>query len=281
MSYQENLIYLRSQVRISDNMRNLKGNNGTNLGIGLLVILVVAVFAPTLVHAKDYTVGVKAGDWVKYGQITVTWTGNGTEPSYITDTKKLDWVRIDVLSVAGTTAILNFTYHYNNGTQTFLSLDADVQNSALAGGYLVASNLKVGDRLSPQTPETTINQTVTGLYAGANRNVNVIDYKLNSTGYPMEEKFYWDQNTGIMVELYINATDTTNSGLHEEISFKATETNMWSASALDFMQNNLIYIIAGIAIIAVIVTTAIVLRRRKAPPTQQPAPPSTSQPPPS
>jgi hypothetical protein len=258
-------------------MRNLKGND---LRTVLLAILVAAVFAPTLVHAKDYTVGVKAGDWVKYGQIIVTWTGNGTEPSSVTDAKKLDWVRIDVLSVAGTTVSLNLTAHYNNGTQTFQNYDADVQSGSAGPAYLVASNLTSGDPLSPQTPETTINQTVTRLYAGANRNVNIIDSKSSYIGYLSEYKIYWDQNTGIMVEQYSNQTDYTNPSVYFEISIKATETNLWSSNALDLIQNNLIYIIAGTAAIIVVVAVAIFLRRRKPPIPQQPIPPPPSTPPP-
>lgn len=251
----------------------------------MLAILVAAVFAPTLVHAKDYTLGVKAGDWIKYGQITFTWTGNGTEPLYITETKKVDWVRIDVLSVSGTTASLNQTVHFNNGTQTSQSLETDVQSSNSAGtSSLIASNLAAGDPLGPQTPGTTINQTVTRMYVGENRNVNIVDYKANETiaqvNYPFEYKTYWDQSTGVMVELYMNATDIANSGGYEEISFKATETNLWSASALDIIQNNLIYIIAGIAVIIVIVAATIVLRRRKPPSFQEPPSPPPSTPPP-
>jgi hypothetical protein len=256
-------------------MRNLKGNN---LRTVLLAILVAAVFAPTLVHAEDYTVGVKAGDWVKYGQVTVTWTGNGTEPSSVTDAKKLDWLRIDVLSVAGTTASLNETEHYNNGTQTFNGDDIDIQSGGLS--LLIASNLTAGDPLSPQTSETTINQTVTRMYAGANRNVNIVDFKSSDPSSPGESKICWDQKTGIMVELYENQTDPTNPGPYVEESVKATETNMWSANALDLIQNNLIYVIAGIAVIIVIVAATIVLRRRKPPSPQQPPPPPPSAPPP-
>jgi hypothetical protein len=263
-------------------VRNLKWNY---LRIGLLAILVVLVFAPTLGHAKDYTVGVEAGDWVKYGQITVTWTGNVTEPSYVTETKKIDWTRMDVLSVVGTTASLNQTVHFNNDTQTFQSLVIDIQSSNSAGNsYLIASNLTAGDPLTPQTPGTTINQTVTGLYAGANRKVNMINYKGNLTSaqvnYPFEYKTYWDQSTGVMVELYINGTDMTHSGAYEEISFKAVETNLWSASAPDIIQNNLIYIIAGIAVVIIIVAATIILRRRKPPSPQQTPPPSEPLPPP-
>lgn len=248
----------------------------------MLAILLVAVFAPALVHAKDYTVGVKAGDWVKYGQITVTWTGNGTEPSYVTDEKKVDWVRVDVLSVVGTTASLNLTSHYNNGTQTSSSQNTDVQSGGFMGmEFLIASNLTMGDPLSSQTPEPTINQTSTSFYAGANRNVNMIDFISSYQGVQSETKIYWDQNTGIMVELYLNQpTDSTNPGTSLAVSLKATETNLWSANTLDLIQNNLIYIIAGIAVIIVIVAATIVLRRRKPPSPQQPPlqPPSTPPP---
>jgi len=258
-------------------MRNFR--NG--LRTGLLAILVVAVFAPTLVNAKDYTVGVKAGDWIKYGQITITWTGNGTEPSYITNAKMVDWIRLDVLSVTSTTVSLNLTLHFDNGTETVQSSDVDVQSGALMGGtLLIASNLTAGDPLSPQTPGTTINETVTRFYAGANRNVNIIDTKSSSDGYQSETKIYWDQETGIMVELYQNETDPTYPGAYEEESVKATETNLWSASALDLIQNNLIYIIPGIAAIIVIVAAVIAIRRRKPPSSQQPPPPSAPPPPP-
>jgi len=258
-------------------MSNSKANN---LKLALLAILVATVFAPTLVHAKDYAVGVKAGDWIKYGQITITWTGNGTEPSYITDAKKLDWVRIDVLSVEDTTASMNVTAHYNNGTQTTDSFDADVQSSNTGGMYLLASNLTAGDPLTPQIPATTINRTVTRMYAGANRNVNMIDAESSYTGYPSQYKIYWDQNTGIMVEQYTNQTDLTNPSSYEEVSLIATETNLWSGNALDLIQNNLIYIIAGTAAIIVVIAAAIVLRRRKPPTSQQPSPPPPSTPPP-
>jgi hypothetical protein len=259
-------------------MRNSERNS---LRTGLLAILLAIVFVPTLVHAKDYTVGVKAGDWVKYGQITISWTGNGTEPSYVTDAKKLDWARIDVLSVAGTAVSLNLTLHYNNGTQTFQGIAADVGSGAGMGMIdLVASNLTMGDALSPQIPGTTINQTVTRMYAGANRNVNLLDSKSNYSGYPNEEKIYWDQNTGIMVELYINQSNVGNPSAYEEQSIIATETNLWSANALDLLQNNLVYIIAGIAVIIVILAATIAIRRRKPPSSQQIPPPPPSSPPP-
>jgi hypothetical protein len=83
-----------------------------------------------------------------------------------------------------------------------------------------------------------------------------------------------------MVELYTNYTDYTNPGVYIEESIKATETNMWSANALDIIQNNLTYIIAGVAGIIVIVAATIILQRRKPPSPPQPPPPSGPLPPP-
>ena len=247
-----------------------------------------AVFAPKMVNAQDYTVGVRAGDWVKYGQITYTWTGNGTEPSPYSDLKNIDWMRIDVLNVTGTTAGLNWTTHLINGTQTFLILDVDVPSEGgpiLAGGrpalsLLIASNLKAGYPIGAGA-ENTINQTVTRMYAGANRNVNIIygEYFADLMPLSWKVKFYFDQDTGIVVEEDENMTDSQYPTGYLQFSFKATETNLWSASALDIVQNNLIYIIAGVAVIIVIVAATIVLRRRKSPSIRQPPPPS--EPPPS
>jgi hypothetical protein len=261
-------------------------NLGKSLGIGLLVILVVPVFA-TMAHGQGYTVGVKAGDWVKYGQMVVAWTGNGTEPSFVIDENKIDWMRIDVLNVTGTTASLKWTTHYNNATQTFLNFSVDVQSMGapmLGGGsslsMLIASNLKAGDPIGAGS-ERTVNQTVTGTYAGANRNVNIIynTYSPDLLFFTWKEKFYYDQNTGIMVEEQVNETFYyATLGVvpgQMQVSVKATETNLWSAGALTIIQNNLIYIIAGAAAIIIIVAITIVLRKRK-PLAPHPPPPSPS-----
>ena len=252
-----------------------------------MALFVAAVFAPALIHSQDCSasalpifspLGVKAGDWVKYGQLSVNWIGNGTAPSFVTDEMKTDWFRIDVLSVAGTTATLNDTAHYTNGTQTLHSVDVDVQNDSLPGYlFLVASNLTAGDPISQQgyASAFTINQTVPRTYAGAERTVNIID----STFSLGKIKICWDQNTGIVVELYANETlGLAYPGGYMEETWKATETNLWSANAFDLIQNNLIYIITGIAVMIVIGAAVIVLRRRKPPPPQQTPTPSTPSP---
>lgn len=247
-----------------------------------LAILAASVILPTLVRAVDYNVGVKAGDWIKYGQIMVTWSGNGTEPSYVTEEKKADWLRIDVENLSGTTVNLNVTVQYNNGTQTSQSVSEDVAGGAGMTGIhvLIASNLKGGDPVVNQTDSPTINQTTTGTYAGATRNINLLERTSVYANQTTTANIYWDQSTGVMVEAYMKIPDYSNPGAYIETSYKATETNMWSPDLIGTLSNNFIYIIAGTVVIIVVVEAIIFLRRRKPPSPQQPppAPPTEGQP---
>lgn len=229
-----------------------------------LAMLVTCMVLPGLVRAVDYNAGVKAGDWIKYGQYTVTWSGNGTAPSYITEQEKVDWFRLDVENVSGTTVTLNETIHFNNGTQTSENSSVDVTGSAGMSGVklLIACNLTRGDSLTSQTNSPTINETTTATYAGASRNVNLAETTSVYDNQTITARIYWDQSTGVMVEIYSKSPDYENPGAFTELSVKATETDIWSPDLLG-MSNNLIYIVAGIIVIIGVVAAAIVLKIMK------------------
>jgi hypothetical protein len=251
----------------------LVSKGGVYLKTVLLAILASPVVLPTLVRAADYNVGVKVGDWIKYGQFTVNWTGNGTEPASITDQKKVDWLRIDIENVSGTTVTLNMTVHYGNGTQIPQNGSVDVAGgTGISGGILIAANLKSGDKITNQSHSPMINQTTTGVYAGASRNVNFLEATSIFYNQTTTTRTYWDQSTGVVVEAYSKIPYYGNTDAYTEISLKATETNMWSADLVGILSNNIIYVIAGIVATIIIVETAIFLRRRKPPSPQQPPP---------
>jgi hypothetical protein len=242
-----------------------------------VAILIAFLFLP--VRGVDYSVGVKVGDWIKYGQFKVTWTGNGTEPSYVTDEEKVDWVRFDVENAGGTTATLNATAHYNNGTQTSQSFSADVASGQGMTGIkvLIAANLKAGDPIVNQTNSPTINQTTSGTYAGASRSLNLFEVTSVYANQTTTYRIYWDQGTGAMVEMYAKTPYPSNPGAYIETSIKATETNMWSTDLMGTLYNNLIYIVAGIVIVIVAVAAAVVLRRKKSPPSPPPPKPAVTE----
>jgi hypothetical protein len=233
------------------------------LKIITLAMLVSYMILPGLVRAVDYTPGVKAGDWIKYGQYTVTWSGNGTEPSRIAEEKNVDWLRLDVENISGATVTLNETNHFINGTQTSENSNLDVTGSAGMSGVnlLIACNLKDGETLTSQANSPTINQTTRGVYAGASRSVNLAETTSVYDNQTITTKIYWDQSTGAMVETYSKSPDYGNLGAFTEFSVKATETNMWSPDLP--LTNNLIFIVAGIIVIIAVVAAVIVLKIMK------------------
>ena len=205
---------------------------GTRGKILALTVIVACIVLPSLVRAVSYSPGVKVGDWIKYGQITVTWTGNGTEPSYVTEERNLDWARIDVTGVSGTVVTLNSTAHYVNGTQMSQSISEDVNSTTYLGStYLIAANLNSGDMLSLQAGSPTINQTVGKAYAGAGRDVNVLNVTTTYQNQDVILATFYDQNTGVMTEMDLRTPDMVSLGTSTgtvEISMVATDTNLWA-----------------------------------------------------
>lgn len=186
----------------------------------------------------------------------------------------MDWAKIEVEGINGTIVTLNTTVHYNNGTLISQSSSVDVKGSQyMSTRFLIASSLNSGDPLTNEPNSPTINQTTSRIYAGASRNVNLLEITAVSANQTVVANTCWDQSTGIMVEMYIKWPDYLNPGEYVENSIKATETNMWSADLIGTLYNNLNYIIAATIIIILVVAVAIILRRKKprpSPPAQTP-----------
>jgi hypothetical protein len=245
-----------------------------SLKVVLVTIFIALLTTVIPILATDYTVGVKAGNWVKYGEINVSWNGTGTEPSYITDARKIDWVKVEVKSVSGTEVTIETTGQYKNETTTPSS------NSTIdvaTGSYmLIAANLEEGDNILQQSgPAIKINGTVSRTYCGASRSVNFVNITVSYAGTTI---MYWDKATGVMVELYMSSSQTIPTVQSITMSYKATETNMWSSGGIlsdifNPTSPNFIYIIIGIAaLVVVIVLGVFIVRRRKPTPTVTPTP---------
>ena len=237
---------------------------------GLLLAFFIVSFALVVpISAVDYKAGVNAGDWVKYGTISITWTGTGTEPSYVTDAKKMDWAKIEVNSVSGATIDMTTTVHYNNGTSYPETSSVDVETGAWISGvsFIIAANLNKGDPITTQPTALTINDTASLLYAGATRTVNIIDVTTVSDSYESRSKIHFDKATGMMLEFFMRYPDYMTTGAYVEYTIKATETNLWSAEPLSIIMDNP-YIIVGIIVVIVVIVAVIFIavRRRPKPP---------------
>jgi hypothetical protein len=230
--------------------------------VGVFVALLVLVVSPCF---GAYSVGVKAGDWVKYEG-----SASGFEPDEFLDLSQMEWMRGEVLDVSGTTVTVQMTAHYTNGSESVQKLIGDV---ATASGNLTFMMLPAGLEKGDAFPFAvfdlgqvglSINDTMTRAYMGVSRSVNVLSISVSEDYVSLEVGAYWDQATGVLLELSMQV-----SALNEnmQMSIEAVETNMWSAGGFlgGDPASNLIYIVGIVATVVAVVAVAVVLFVRRKP----------------
>ncbi|MBS7616668.1 hypothetical protein KEJ45_05675 [Candidatus Bathyarchaeota archaeon] len=158
-------------------------------------------------------VGVEAGDWIKCDYVS----GNNLPSEFI------QWVKVECLSAAGTTATLRVTTHFSNGAEQTETMTWDVASGAgnLTFQALIPANSNNGDTIpAVEGSSVTIAGERTGTYAGASRTV----VYASLTQGDMQFSYCWDKETGIIVE--VTLTQGSMSA-----TFKATSTNIWQATS--------------------------------------------------
>jgi len=250
-------------------------------------VLIMLMLLPLSARATTYTVGVKPGDWIKYGHYSVNYIGNGTEPPAVTEAKEIQWMRIDIENVTGMVVFLNLTAHFNNGTETQRNYNINVYSGAypLYDFFVIPANLTVGDAMNYGMFSQTINATDAGRYAGATRNIVVVNDTITTSGnMTLTNRDCWDQTTGVLVESCAKLPLSNATSIEESMS--ATETNMWNSDSTGTLASGpFITIVVSIVVIVAVVGGILIMRRRKARSTstsEPPAnPPSAPAPPPS
>ena len=190
-------------------------------------------FAPA--HAQaTYSPGVTKGNSVTFGLISVTWRSNSTPPTFIEQLIQTKSIQFTVTSVVTNTVTLNMTTTYKNGTITSNIGTVNVQDgSGQFGIFLLAGGLSAGYPIYQTSQFSIVNyiqETTTGLYAGALRSVNDVSVGGNDTSggpYSQQIALHWDAQTGFLLEIY---EDITYPGQSFALHLKVTSTNVWSPS---------------------------------------------------
>ena len=172
------------------------------------------------VEAGD--VGVKVGDWIKIKYTISGWPADQPCP---------EWLKLEFLSVEGTTANVQATLHMSDGTEQSDTMPVDVAGGGGEAfglsGFVIPPNLTTGDSVyMTGFGDVAIEGETTRTYAGASRTVVYASFS-QSVPYQDEVQltYYWDKRTGVMVESSTTYADITATA-------KATETNMWEATTV-------------------------------------------------
>ncbi|MEM3700558.1 MAG: hypothetical protein QXL57_06805 [Candidatus Bathyarchaeia archaeon] len=194
--------------------------------------------------------GVKAGDWIKCDYVS----GSNLPSDFI------QWVKVECLSAAGTTATLRVTTHFSNGAEQTETMTWDVASGAgnLTFQALIPANSRTEDVIQAvEGGSVTIAGEKTGTYAGASRTV----VYASLTQGDMQFSYCWDKETGIIVEVTLTQGSTS-------ATFKATSTNIWQASSsnplpIPSLPIEMLSISVSLIVAIAIVATAVIFTKHK------------------
>jgi hypothetical protein len=180
--------------------------------LGTLAVVLPFLLCTAFAFAETQ-VCVKAGDWIKCEYVS---GGNlpGDAPQ---------WVKVECLSVTGTTATLRVTFKPSSGAEqiSIMTWDVAIGTGNLTFQALIPANSKTGDVIQViEGGNVTIAGERTGTYAGASRTVV---YASLSQG-EMQFTYCWDKQTGIVLEITLSQDSSS-------FTYKATSTNIWQASS--------------------------------------------------
>jgi len=215
--------------------------------MGAIVMLLLLGIGLAYAEAQ---VGVKAGDWVKCEYVS-----GGNPPG-----DAPQWVKVECLSVTGTTAILRVTTHFSGGAEQTEIMTWDVASGTgnLTFQALIPANSKTGDTVQLiEGGNVTIAGERTGTYAGASRTV----VYASLTQGDMQFSYCWDKETGVLVEITLTQGSTS-------ATYKATSTNIWQASSsnpltLPSLPIEMLSISVSVAAAIAIVATAAIYTKHK------------------
>jgi hypothetical protein len=203
----------------------------TNFKTKIMFLLLCSVLIVNASSSPSF--GVKSGDWMTYDFQETLGTGEQQLQT------------IEFLNVVGTNATICVTIHWSTGLETnqTRTIDLSSEDNSLdtifldVRVYIVPCNLGVGDsvylgKLGNQTIAGEASRNV----AGASRRLVYANFSQSGSLYT----FYWDMQTGVLVEGIMSVGSVAKVVL-------ATETNMWGG---DFVWWPWIAIIIIITIIA-------------------------------
>jgi len=201
-------------------------------------------------EAQEDQAGISAGDWIKIEYEITGWPAGQPHP---------EWLELEFLSVERTSASVKVTMGMSDGTEQSDTVPVDLGGGGgeafgLAG-FIIPPDLRRGDSVYfSGYGDVTIEGETTRTYAGARRRVVYASFsQLVPPQSEVQLSYYWDKETGVMVEASTTWEDVTATA-------KAIETNMWEATTTRMPWWLWIIVVVAVAVVAFVVYR---LRKRK------------------
>jgi hypothetical protein len=204
--------------------------------------------APVAEGTSERIVGVKAGDWVKYGNFLATWTSNDPSaqepPLDLVEHNNTEWVTNTVKNVSGARITFQTVTHFKDGTETKRNSYVDINNGVGNGTFaFVSADLSPGESIYNSTEHADMqsNETIQLVYANTLRETNRL--KASTSQYwpgemPEDDlyivyqiEYFWDKATGVLSErtgIFAQTIgDYSTVAMRSEVMI---DTNIWEAA---------------------------------------------------
>ena len=195
------------------------------------------------------TAGVSEADWFKYG-LDLDWNYEldvTPEDFIFADFLEGDWIKLTIQDVSETNVTGQFTIHYENGTENFLTGSVDlISGEGDLRNWLISGDLITNNPLYETEIDEIINETITQTYPWGSRPTNHLVYLFNTSSgkdySTLNLDLYWDQEIGILTEMSFEAEMQQNGTLMVG-SASLTLTEMIHENIPEFPQPAIILII--------------------------------------
>lgn len=184
--------------------------------------------------AQVRTAGVSEGDWFKYNfsfeydsELNMT-----SEDFPFADFLDGEWVTLTIQDVSGTNVTVQFTIHFENGTENLQNGSVDlITGEGDLRNWLISADLNANDSLYESEINERINETIIQTYHWGSRETNHLIYSYNfSEGEDYSDlsvDMFWDREMGILTELSFEAEVQLNGTSMDASAFWIiTESNM-------------------------------------------------------
>jgi hypothetical protein len=205
-----------------------------------------AIFADT--NTGD--AGIEAGDWIKLEYTITGWPAGQPCP---------EWLELEFISVEGTSASVNATLGMSDCQELSGTVPVNLGEGGGEAfglsGFVIPPNLGRGGSIYfSGYGDVTIDGETTRTYVGVTRRVVYANFS-QSLPYQadMQLSYYWDKQTGVMVEASTIWGDVT-------VTCKAIETNMLQADSPSVGVKWWLCVVIAVVVVAV---AFVVYRLRK------------------
>jgi hypothetical protein len=188
----------------------------------LLILTVTSGFEAVLAQ-EQYAVGVKAGDYVKYGNFVVSGPRKGPA--------EIGWEKVEVLTVSwdnnipdniitvlSTGAYKNETAFEGNGTTGRFVITPDVTI------LFIPANLSQGEDIAARY---NVTRTENRTYLGVSRTVNIAEFPRTFNNSTTKDTYVYDRASGMKLEEQSETKDPDGTTIS---SSSVIETNIFGPS---------------------------------------------------